>query len=619
MKILQVVHAYPPGSRAGVETFTQNLSTYLSQDHEIHVLAFDITAPRHLRGQVSKTKEGAIQFHFFPNPTSKERKRKHAPIEQYFKQLLDTEKPDIVHFQHLSRYPPSLPSLAKERQIPYVVHLHDFWYLCPTVNLFEGNSSACTGPTKNKCFQCIHGKAANPVLDFFELRHLTKRLEVNTQTLKEAALIISVSHNTRLVHESYGAPKSKLIVLPPALDLVNYAKPGPRGRAQPTGPLHVAFMGFANRIKGFHVLLDALKETSGDIQLTAYGNVGAEFITATAKAIKESQLKYRHHGRYDRTELPEILSRIDVVVLPSLCYETYGLGIVEAFSAGIPVIASRIGGMQERVFERRSGFLFPPGDSQRLASILDQLASDYDQSCKSMDFQGRVPSFSGNAQRIVEHYQNLLTDQPLEPAVLEGRQLLKTLNEAIETDSEEPEKGQEWLRELSSGAILMRKRVLDLLLANPTIHSVLLGGDYSLLLAMEAKNLGFQCSLYSEGAQGDLTSKILGLNSMDVVTNSQLGEAHFDALVVEGFLNSEKPFIKLDDLSKALQKGSFLILSKVFPEPIAPLDISLWDDGLPDLKDAMKNYGFRWLATQLAPDRCYYMFQLGLQGTAISK
>lgn len=620
MKVLQVVHAYPPDSRAGVETFTQSLSTALSKDHQVHILAFDLSAPRTVRGQVSLRKQGAIQFHFFPNPSSKEKKRNHGPIKQYFQQFLDSEKPDIVHFQHLSRFPPSFPKLVKERQIPYVVHLHDFWYLCPTVNLFENNQSACSGPEKAKCFRCIHGKAPKPVLDFFELRALQRRLELNTQTLKDAALNIAVSHNTRLVHESYGAPPEKTIVLPPALELVNYSRAGPRGRVNSAGPLQVGYMGYANRIKGFHILLDALKKAKANLELTVYGNVGPEFVKATAKAIKEDQLNYRHYGSYDRGDLPEILERIDVVVLPSLCYETYGLVIDEAFSAGIPVIASRIGGMQERVFERRSGFLFPPGDSARLAVILDQLSIDYESSCQEMDFRDRVPSFQGNVRTIVEHYKNLTSESPKQPGEIEQEHRLEKFSRAeFALINESMERDRNWLPELSSRAIMGRKRLFDLLLAEPGIHTVLLGGKHSPLLPIEGKTLGFQFSIYETLSEVKSDVKEHDKASLDAVAPGQLGELKFDALIYEELLNLEKPLIKLDDLSQALNQGSYIILSKRFTKPIKPLEINSWDDGLPDFKAAMKNYGFRWLSTQLAPDRCYYMFQFGLQGTPISK
>jgi glycosyltransferase involved in cell wall biosynthesis len=67
----------------------------------------------------------------------------------------------------------------------------------------------------------------------------------------------------------------------------------------------------------------------------------------------------------------------DVFVLPSLA-ETFGIAAVEASAAGLPVIASRIGGLQDIVRDGESGFLVEPGDVGALAAALSRLASDAD-------------------------------------------------------------------------------------------------------------------------------------------------------------------------------------------------------------------------------------------------
>jgi glycosyltransferase involved in cell wall biosynthesis len=70
-----------------------------------------------------------------------------------------------------------------------------------------------------------------------------------------------------------------------------------------------------------------------------------------------------------RDDIPEILSLIDIFVLPSLD-EGLGRSLVEAMAAGKPVVASRVGGIPEAVEDGTTGILVPPGDAQALAEAL---------------------------------------------------------------------------------------------------------------------------------------------------------------------------------------------------------------------------------------------------------
>lgn len=583
MKILFVVHAYPPESRAGVETFTQMIAEHLSQDHEVQIFAIDLAASRKTRGQVNVVQRDGMTFHFFPTPTSVERKRKYKPVEDTYRKLLSESPFDIVHFQHMNRLPPALPRITKESGIPFVMSFHDFFYLCPTVNFFEENRRACSGPETNKCFQCIHGRNANPVLDYFEKKRLTQRLKTYQQAFQDAALLLAVSHTTKLIYEEHGAPKEKLAILPPALNLEPYTKQGSRGKIEPGGPLQVGFLGYANRLKGFHVLLESFKHTTQPMRLTAFGDVGPEFIAATALAIKETGLNYRHYGKYDRTELSGILAQVDVIVVPTLCYETYGLVIDEAFSAGIPVVASQIGGMQERIFEGRRGFLFPPGDSMSLAKILDRLAENYDAECQDMNFIGAVPDFKSNVDALLAHYQRILKQ-----------------------DSERTS-------DISSEGILSRKVLLDLLLRYPQIKTVLLWNQETLSLPIDHFQDEFQFSTLRDSS-APLEAE--AGQEMAIIGKEDLASQDFDLLIADALLNLDKPLQRLDELSEALKKGSFLIVTKRFEEPLSPLLIQNTSVDDSELESALKNYGFRWLGTRLAPDRQYSIFQMGLQETA---
>jgi glycosyltransferase involved in cell wall biosynthesis len=75
-------------------------------------------------------------------------------------------------------------------------------------------------------------------------------------------------------------------------------------------------------------------------------------------------------GSFPADRLPDVLDQIDVLVIPSVLYENNPLVILEAFAAGIPVIAGDVGGMAELVHHDKDGLLFHLGDMDDLAEKL---------------------------------------------------------------------------------------------------------------------------------------------------------------------------------------------------------------------------------------------------------
>jgi len=78
-----------------------------------------------------------------------------------------------------------------------------------------------------------------------------------------------------------------------------------------------------------------------------------------------------------RDDVPALTAQLDAATLCS-AYEGMGRVVVEAMAAGVPVVASRVGGIRELVREGRNGFLVPPGDPAALAERLGRLAADAD-------------------------------------------------------------------------------------------------------------------------------------------------------------------------------------------------------------------------------------------------
>ena len=116
-----------------------------------------------------------------------------------------------------------------------------------------------------------------------------------------------------------------------------------------------------------------------------------------------------------RRDVPQLLARCDVFVLPSL-YEGLPVSVIEAMAAGKPVIATRVGGIEEAVKDRITGLLVPPADGTALAEALQCLLADR-RLAQALGAQARVRAdleFSAEivASRTTHIYESLVKNVP---------------------------------------------------------------------------------------------------------------------------------------------------------------------------------------------------------------
>lgn len=273
--------------------------------------------------------------------------------------LLDEFRPDIVHVHNF--FPLLTPSVYEpccKRSIPVVQALHNYRLICPGGLLLRQGRlcEECVGksPWRGVAHGCWHGRL--PTVAVARMLKLHRRLGT---WQREVARFVAPSEFTRDLHVRGGLPAEKIAVLSPFVP-----DPGSVLEGKREGALYV---GRLSEEKGTRVLLEAWEQV--DLPLTIAGDGPlAPWVRRRAK------MGVRILGRINAGEVAAEISRAAFMVLPSLCYETFGLAAAEAFAGGAAVVASRQGSLIELVKEGETGLLAAPGDPGDLAAAVMRAA-----------------------------------------------------------------------------------------------------------------------------------------------------------------------------------------------------------------------------------------------------
>ena len=384
MRILQVVHQYPPYKVGGTEIYAQNLSRALkARGH--HVIVFHRGEPSLKRGVEASLDAQGVKVYAYrekvpPNPLRLFARSFRNPfMERSFAELILKEDPEVIHFQHLKDLSAALVSLAGKRGIPIVLSLHDYWFLCPNAQLLRWrDGTICEGPKLwlNCAYLCAAYRVGfSPILFPGPLVALlfAYRDRILRKALFMADLVVCPSEFVRSIFMKQGLPEGRVCTLENGIEL---SKGQILRKKEEKERVHFLYLGAIAWQKGVHILIEAFNRLGpAEATLTICGDETA-FPDYTRKLREMASDSIIFQGAVGRSKMWATLASADVLILPSLWYEVSPLVIQEAFAAGVPVIASRIGALEEKVRHGVDGLLFPPGDATALCNLLRGLMAN---------------------------------------------------------------------------------------------------------------------------------------------------------------------------------------------------------------------------------------------------
>lgn len=256
-------------------------------------------------------------------------------------------KIDLVHVHHTLGHTLDIFYEALKYKIPVAITLHDFYYLCPTLNLLDVNLKYCKGTLdEERCLNCLHSKLGSTEKSLKEWRNeiqkiliSVSRIFVPNQTVKE------------IYCEYYNKINQKISVIEHG---VVFQKSAYKPKFDGKEALNIAFIGNLNPHKGSIIVQDLILEnTDTSIKWHIFGWIGDTMLSQ----LNRDDLQ--KHGSYARNELVDLLSthKIHLICILSILPETYCYTLTESIIAGIPVLVTDLGALGERVQASGTGWI----------------------------------------------------------------------------------------------------------------------------------------------------------------------------------------------------------------------------------------------------------------------
>jgi glycosyltransferase involved in cell wall biosynthesis len=280
--------------------------------------------------------------------------------------LLLEIKPDLCHIHNtFPLISPAVYYACKKHHVPVVQRLPNYRLICPNAFLLRDGKI---------CMECVGKKFPLPGVRYACYRESILQTSAVSMMLATHRMLrtwqekidvyIALNHYGKQLFVKGGLPADRIMVSPNVID------PDPNPELSRRLGAYALYIGRLSKEKGLVTLLNAWRLLP-DIPLQVIGD-GPLMNELVKKTETENINNIEFQGRKAHEETLSILKNARLLVFPSEWLETFGLGIIEAFACGVPVIASRQKTIEEIIQHGKNGILFEPGNPSALAQAVEE-------------------------------------------------------------------------------------------------------------------------------------------------------------------------------------------------------------------------------------------------------
>lgn len=323
-----------------------------------------------------------------------------------FNKTISIERPDIIHFHNwYFAASPLLLIWAKAKKIPVVVTLHNYRLLCPSATLFHKGGLFIESLKKGFPWKAVSRKVyRDSYIQTFWLS-CTVRMHKWLRTWQKVDKYIALTPFAKQLFLS-----SDLGLRWDQLDVKSNFTPD-NGYNFEKKEDYFLFVGRLSPEKGIDILLKTFSDTDLNLVIIGDGPLCADVEKAASMNQNISYL-----GKKPHSDIINYMKQASALIFPSIWYEGMPMTILESFSTGTPVIASRLGAMESLIRDEENGLLFSAADCNSLKSALDKWKNLPDKEKSSMCLNARQAYDDNytpehNRVQVLSIYNSLMNDK----------------------------------------------------------------------------------------------------------------------------------------------------------------------------------------------------------------
>jgi len=337
----------------------------------------------------------------FPQPMTKTLEYKNDKMKEQFIEVLKSTRPNLVHFHSIQQLSASLAQACIELNIPYVITLHDMWWLCEKQFMIMEDGNYCN-QEKIDLDWCMTHCSTDKVFTkdrFGYLQDILNRaaLLISPSKFQEEMYLLDYISNKNIAVNKNG------ILLPAN----NYKK------SKNEKVIRFAYMGGKAIHKGYFWLkeiFEEIKESNYKLVLVDLNRkLGANSIEESEWDIS-GELEISSGYEYSQSGLDEFFKDIDVLLFPSQWRESFGLTVREALVRDVWVITTDAGGVVEDIVEGENGNIVDMDDKEKFKSLIIKFLkapsffAHYQNPHKSA-----IRNFEEQAEELAKYYEIVLS------------------------------------------------------------------------------------------------------------------------------------------------------------------------------------------------------------------
>ncbi|CAI3950842.1 glycosyltransferase [Commensalibacter communis] len=399
LKILVVNVYYAPYSFGGATFVAEEMARRIHETNNVEVTVFT-TRPLQgdKRGLCRYQSENIIVYSIDLSPAlhASQQFNNIETIES-FEMVLTAERPDIVHFHSIQNMGLQMLLACQSKHIPYIITLHDSWWLCNRQFMVKSNGQYCFQKRIDLqvCQRC------EP-----ESQYLIERMMMMQQGMQAATLLLSPSETHRQLYIANDVDESLIKVNRNGIVRPKKIRP----KRPKNTPLRFGFVAGDEVIKGAVIIKKAFKSLSrSDWELKIIDSkvdMGFPPIDVSNWNVKGKVMTV---PPYDDAGKDDFFYGIDVLLFPSQWKESYGLTVREALLRDVWVICSHPGGQSEDVIDGTNGnYISLKGDVSELVNVIEEVldkASMFDY--YENPYKDQIATLEGQAEELLEYYRQI--------------------------------------------------------------------------------------------------------------------------------------------------------------------------------------------------------------------